>query len=232
MKAMKIANTQYIIVRHSDKSHPHCHIVFNRVDNDGKTISDKNDRYRNTKVCKMLKEQCGLHFGEGKEKANLDNLKNPDKTKYEIYHAIKDALKQSKDWTQFERLLFRNEIAIAYKYKGKTDEVQGISFKKGEYSFKGSDIDRSFSHSKLNSRLLANNAQTEKSMLNVNTAKPEYDNEKSYTQSSTDSFGSLISGSLSLFDINPNGTNPEEEQAIYNLYKRKRKKKKTRGRSL
>ena len=38
----------------TSKRHPHCHIVFNRVDNNGKTISYKNDRYRNEKVCKAL----------------------------------------------------------------------------------------------------------------------------------------------------------------------------------
>jgi hypothetical protein len=31
MQAMGIENTQYIIVRHSDREHSHCHIVFNRV---------------------------------------------------------------------------------------------------------------------------------------------------------------------------------------------------------
>jgi hypothetical protein len=53
MKLMGIENTQFIIARHTDRDHPHCHIVYNRVDNDGRTISDKNDRYRNEKVCKM-----------------------------------------------------------------------------------------------------------------------------------------------------------------------------------
>jgi len=226
MKAMKISNTQYIIVRHSDKSHPHCHIVFNRVDNDGKTISDKNDRYQNTKVCKMLKEQYGLHFGESKEKVNIDNLKDPDKTKYEIYHAVKDALKQAKDWTQLENKLFRRGITIAYKYKGKTDEIQGISFKKGEYSFKGSDIDRGFSYSKLNDRLAANNSHAE------NTGHDMGQNYSSNTVDlhRTESSGSFISGSFSLFDTNPNGTNPEEEQFINEMHKRKKKKR--RGRNL
>ena len=55
MKLMGIENTQYLIVRHNNTSHPHCHVVFNRVDNDGRTISDKNDQYRNEKVCKQLK---------------------------------------------------------------------------------------------------------------------------------------------------------------------------------
>ena len=48
---MKITDTQYIIVRHQDREHPHVHIVFNRIDNNGKTISDRNDMYRNEQMC-------------------------------------------------------------------------------------------------------------------------------------------------------------------------------------
>ena len=62
MKLMGIENTQFIIARHTDRNHPHCHIVYNRVDNDGRTISDKNDRYRNEKVCKMLTARYRLYF--------------------------------------------------------------------------------------------------------------------------------------------------------------------------
>ena len=228
MKAMKITNTQYIIVRHSDKTHPHCHIVFNQVDNEGKTISDKNDRYQNTKICKMLKEQYGLHFGESKEKVNLESLKDPDKTKYEIYHVVKGVLKQAKDWTQFEKQLLRNGITIAYKHKGKTDDIQGVSFKKGEYSFKGSELDRGFSYSKLNSQLAANNKYTENTAMGI--TRQDYSSYKTVDLNKADSSGSFISGSFSLFDVNPNGANPEEEQFI--IKTKKRKKKKEHGRSL
>ena len=38
MEKMGIANTQYIIGRHHDREHPHIHIVFNRIDNNGRTI--------------------------------------------------------------------------------------------------------------------------------------------------------------------------------------------------
>ncbi|MDA6986961.1 relaxase/mobilization nuclease domain-containing protein, partial [Escherichia coli] len=44
----------YIIVRHQDREHPHVHIVFNRIDNNGKTISDRNDMYRNEQVCMTM----------------------------------------------------------------------------------------------------------------------------------------------------------------------------------
>lgn len=89
MKLMGIENTQFIIARHTDRDHPHCHIVYNRVDNDGRTISDKNDRYRNEKVCKMLTARYRLHFAEGKEHVNFMRLRRYDKVKYFIYHALK-----------------------------------------------------------------------------------------------------------------------------------------------
>ena len=60
MREMKITDTQYIIVRHQDREHPHVHIVFNRVGNDGKTISDRNDMYRNEQVCKKLKAKHAI----------------------------------------------------------------------------------------------------------------------------------------------------------------------------
>ena len=57
LEEMGIGNTQYVIVRHNDARHPHCHIVYNRIGNDGKLISDKNDFSRNGQVTKRLKEK-------------------------------------------------------------------------------------------------------------------------------------------------------------------------------
>ena len=140
MREMKITDTQYIIVRHQDREHPHVHIVFNRVGNDGKTISDRNDMYRNEQVCKKLKAKHGLYFAKGKERVKQHRLKEPDKSKYEI---------KSRNWRQLQERLAEKGITIRFKCKGQTGEVQGISFIKGGYTFKGSEIDRSFSFSKL-----------------------------------------------------------------------------------
>lgn len=150
MKAMGIENTQYLIVRHNNTNHPHCHIEFNRVDNDGNTISDKNDRYRNEKVCKQLKDKYNFTYGKCKENVNVQKLKGAEQTKYEIYHEVRAILPKAKNWQQFEKALKQQGISIEYKYKGQTDQVQGVSFKKGEHSFKGSDVDRKFSYGKLN----------------------------------------------------------------------------------
>ena len=39
LRRMGIVNTQYIMGTHHDKPHPHVHIVYNRVDNDGNAIT-------------------------------------------------------------------------------------------------------------------------------------------------------------------------------------------------
>ena len=35
---MAIKDTQYVIVRHHNTPNPHCHLIFNRVDNSGTRI--------------------------------------------------------------------------------------------------------------------------------------------------------------------------------------------------
>ena len=54
MEKMGIKDTQYVIVRHHNTPNPHCHLIFNRVDNNGKRISDSNWLKRNVRVCKEL----------------------------------------------------------------------------------------------------------------------------------------------------------------------------------
>ena len=161
MENMGIKDTQYIVVRHFDNDNPHVHLVYNRIDNNGKVISDKNDRYRNEAVCKKLKNKYSLTYGKGKENVKQQKLKGKDKTKYQVHDSVKDALKKATDWTDLEKLLKENGISISYKYKGQTNEVQGISFTIDKITFKGSDIDHSFSYSKLD-KLLQEKAQKQR----------------------------------------------------------------------
>jgi len=156
MSKMGITDTQYIIGRHHDKEHPHIHVVFNRIDNNGKTITDRNDRYRSEKICKELTEKYGLYFAQGKENVKRYRLKEPDKTKYEIYDALKAAVPKCRNWKDLNNELKRQGITINLKYKGNTDEVQGIRFEKNGYVFNGSKIDRQFSYSKIDYQLKQN----------------------------------------------------------------------------
>ena len=150
MQRMGITDTQYLLVRHLDQPHPHCHLVYNRVGNNGQTISDKNIKIRNAKVCRALTEKYGLHLAQGKESVRRERLREPDKTKYEIYDAIKAVLPQSRSWEELEKHLKAQSISMRYKYCGSTNQKQGVLFSKNGFEFSGSKIDRQFSYSKLN----------------------------------------------------------------------------------
>ena len=62
MQMMGIKDTQFIIVRHHNTDNPHCHIVYNRINNEGKLISDRNDYRRNEQVTKALKSNSKRRF--------------------------------------------------------------------------------------------------------------------------------------------------------------------------
>ena len=97
LEKMGYGNTQSLIVRHSDRQHPHLHICINRIGNDGKTISDRNEKYRSTMICRELTEHYDLTLGEGKKAVNRHRLRGEDKLRYEIFDAIKTALLHSKN---------------------------------------------------------------------------------------------------------------------------------------
>lgn len=155
MKGMGIGNTQYIIVRHSNTDHDHLHIVYNRIDNDLKLISVNNDYKRNIAVCKRLKERYRLTFGKGKETANRPKLHGADRAKYEIYDAMKLVIPKSHDLKELTDNLTQQGITLHLKYRRGSDMVVGVSFEKEGYKFKGSEIDRRFSHAGLQKMFVA-----------------------------------------------------------------------------
>ena len=153
---MGYGDTQSLIVRHSDRQHPHLHICINRIGNDGKTISDRNEKYRSTKICRELTERYGLTIGEGKQEVNRSRLRGEDKLQYEIFDAIKSILPQSQTWKDFVAGLEQQDITTRFKTKGNTNVVQGIIFEKDGCSFSGSKIDRTCSFSRLNAEIERN----------------------------------------------------------------------------
>ena len=153
MQMMNITDTQYIIVRHHNTDNPHCHIVYNRINNEGKLISDSNDYRRNEQVSKALKSKYGLTYGTDKSKTNTRKLRNAERAKYEIHNAVKDALKTSGNWQKFKNELAKRGIFLEFVYKDKErTKVQGIRFCKDGYSFKGTQISRDYSFGNLNAR--------------------------------------------------------------------------------
>ena len=173
--------------------------------------------YRNEQVCKKLKAKHGLYFAGGKEQVKQHRLKEPDKSKYEIYTAVKNEIGKSRNWQQLQERLAEKGITVRFKRKGQTDEIQGISFSKGEYTFKGSEIDRSFSFSKLDKCFGYAGMNVAGSQRQTTFAPVR---EQAPVPGKADS--PLITGSLGLFSAS---SPPVDEEPNFNLRKKKKKKK-------
>lgn len=223
---MGIKNTQILIVRHFDKEHPHVHVAFNRIANDGRTISDRNERIRSTRVCKELTWKYGLYFADGKEQVKRHRLKEPDKTKYELYSILKSEVSRCGNWNRLVANLEKQGVEVRFKHKGSSDEVQGVVFSMNGYSFSGSKIDRRFSYSKIDAALNANRHEEQQRVKGGQEANYEYPLQQS-PKFEPSGNNDLYSGSIGLFM--PANTNAQADENYFEeQLKRKNKKKKQR----
>lgn len=76
IKERGLNNTQYVAIRHHDTEHQHLHIIFNRVDNDGKTL-DSNNYFDNSLVGYDLSMKYGL-TQPAKQKQYIENIQKKD----------------------------------------------------------------------------------------------------------------------------------------------------------
>ena len=77
--------------------------------------------------------------------------------KYEIFNAVKAALKRSGTWKEFNDYLLRRGIRLEFVKRTREikrpEDIQGIRFTKDGQTFKASQISREFSFARLNARL-------------------------------------------------------------------------------
>ena len=239
LEKMKILDTQYLITLHQDRQHPHVHIIYNRVGNQGKTISDRFQRQLNAKVCKELTLGHGYHLAEGKQSVNRNRLRGTDKEKYQLFDAINKAVGQSTGWKGLEEKLGRQGISVQYKYKNGTTEVQGVSFGKsgkgsregpsgraaieagrsgeGAISFKGSELDRSLSYGNISKELTRNRQALglEQPAASPSHAKPNhYQPSEDFARPRTDNNETAAPGSHSGHFNHSADTVSEESESL------------------
>mgnify|MGYP002626050736 CR=1 FL=1 len=248
---MGIKDTQFLLVRHFDRSNsvrllptgrkngnPHCHLVYNRINDEGKTITDQNDFRRNEQVTKLLKRKYGLTFSKGKGRTKTERLRGTEKTmvstnrpKYEIYHAVGTGLLRCKSWPEFVNHLRANgvEVELVVKRNGSKDlnNIQGMRFTKDGITFKASQIRRGLSFAGIMSKLNSNAEKDQQRTINSHTRliHAEQPREETYSEPQKHNEPSIGIPPLGLFDT----TNPVYDPAEEEFRRRMQKKKKKRG---
>ena len=222
MNLMQIRNTQFILARHHNTNNPHCHLVYNRINYDGKVISSQNDFRRNEIATKKLKDKYGLTYAEDKSKTNVKKLHDPERVKYEIHNAVKAVLKRSRTWWDLGNQLQKQGIGMTFKINRRTGKNEGLSFTKDGYTFKASDVSRKFSYSKLDKQLSWNMPKTQ------NEIEPKQQPIRQDVEQNYSVTDSLIE-SNGLGSLTPSDA-PQEDEYVPSWQKQKKdKKKKNRG---
>jgi hypothetical protein len=140
--------TQFALIRHNDRDHQHCHLVYNRIDYNGCTISDQFSRSRAKEAATIIARQEGFTVAADKKKdlalTHKANLPGHDEARYQIYEAIQKELPQTTSIDELRTALKTHRIETILQ-KGGT----GMSFKIGKHTIKASAVDRTYSGGKL-----------------------------------------------------------------------------------
>jgi hypothetical protein len=175
-----------------------------------------------------LTKKYNLYIASGKENVKEHRLKEPDKTRYEIYHTLKSAIPNCKNWKELKSNLLQSGISTEFRKNGNTDKIQGVRFGKNGYEFNGSKIDRACSYSKISYQLhlnekLRQNEGPQHSAPN----QSDQPNRQENTMDFASGLEEAVSALGGLFDFtNPSHNYDENEADFLKEQARRRKKKK------
>jgi hypothetical protein len=155
LQANGFTQHQYIMFRHFDASHPHLHILVNRIGYDGKVLSDSNDYQRSEKVLRELEVKYNLikvvSSREAKERAmtkdELEMMKrtNIPSQKMQLQTLIKDVLRSNGKISceGFIKALEAKGIGVLFN-QASTGHVSGISYSYQGIIVKGAKLGTDF----------------------------------------------------------------------------------------
>ena len=116
MKMMGFENVPFIVFKHEDIDRYHLHIVALRVDTNGRCISDKNNFYKNKKVCRELEKKYGLKVAE-REKVSPDTPITKVDPNGDIKRHVQNVVKLVGMRWQFQSIGEYNAILELYNVK-------------------------------------------------------------------------------------------------------------------
>ena len=154
MRRMGIVKTQFVVFRHQDQPHPHVHIVYNRVNNEGDAITGDCNFRKSATITKALTREYGLTFGKGKKNVRRERLKGKDVIKYRIYDNVNASLKSCSSWQDLCKVLSPKGISLDF-VRDSDGSVRGVTFTDNDsnVTFAGGKIDNSLSFDSINQLL-------------------------------------------------------------------------------
>ena len=160
-------NSQYLIVRHSEKNNPHSHCILNMVDNDGNRLKDYKDIKRGIEICRDLTISKGYCWGNHKSVSTCKSERPRERERQSMCRDIYRITKGGTDAWTLKYDAAKVGITVRYRTDLNTGQIKGLSFERNGIRFQGGKLDRSLSASKilpLDSQAVLSNQQRERLM--------------------------------------------------------------------
>lgn len=178
LKEMKVdpEGTQWALVRHHDQAHPHAHLVVNRVDNAGATISDQHNYRQSAEACRKLEKQYGLvsaqEVSQDNRRAVREELPARAAAKLYVQDALSRHLPHATSTEELTEALQRDGIGVQATYqKGR---LQAVVFEHEGQHLKGSELGRAYSGNNLAKTIEAQRDQVQQQRAALGTAGEQY----------------------------------------------------------
>lgn len=178
LKEMKVDadNTQWALVRHRDQAHPHAHLIVNRVDNDGATVSDQHNYRQSAEACRKLEKQYGLvsaqEVSQDNRRAQREELPARAAAKLYVQDALSRHLPHATSPEELTEALQRDGIGVQAKYQ--KGQLQAVVFEHAGQHLKGSELSRAYSGNNLAKTIEAQRDQVQQQRAELSTAGQQY----------------------------------------------------------
>ncbi len=169
-------NTQWALVRHKDQAHPHAHLIVNRVDNDGATVSDQHNYRHSAEACRKLEKQYGLvsaqQVSQDKRRAVREALPARAAAKLYVQDALSRHLPHATSAEELSAAMQRDGVGVQATYqKGK---LQAVVFEYEGQHLKGSELGRGYSGNHLAQTIEAQREQVQQQRAELGAAGQQY----------------------------------------------------------
>lgn len=160
LEGMGFQDNQYIIYKHIDQDHSHCHIVANRVKFSGDVVSDSQDYKRSEALVRKLEKKYNLTQLIPKQESNVLSKGEIEKClrtgnipeRLELQNIILEILNQNVNLKDFVKKLKGKGVQVKLN-QSSTGYISGISFEFKTINYKGSDVHKKLSWNNIKIKL-------------------------------------------------------------------------------
>ncbi|HEX4965531.1 MAG TPA: relaxase/mobilization nuclease domain-containing protein [Thermoanaerobaculia bacterium] len=153
LSALGYDDCPYFVVRHTDASSEHIHIVVSRIARDGHCVSDSFDWPRGEKLVRQFERQYGLRQVPASDESRRQSLTRGElaqalrnqepSARQELQEIVSHAAREVQDFPEFVEHLREEDVSLIV-HRDRDGRLHGYSYELEGYALSGTQLGRGF----------------------------------------------------------------------------------------